>query len=607
MKMARIKWYILFAVIVICTVVIPNSYSRYAQTCNKTVTLNVAMPTYTVKFNSNRDDGNQDNVTTQSFTYGTAQNLTANTYTNGQKDFHGWNTERDGSGTSYDDEEQVNNLTAENGGEVVLYAQWGAAEYWVTYNFGNESFDGTKYLNTDIGLFNSTNLHRDFEISLDLSNFQYVANQDSNRNIFLCNQNESGTPYQGFAFQYRDNAMKIQVNCNSVGEVSNVWGKTSGNIVFSRTSDVLYQDGNLLYNFGNGINTFSAPLSFGANLDANLNPRRYSNVDLSNITIKMKYTYEEIQNIYQYLPSPEKTSKRCSGWYTASEGGTEVTNAAQLEAAGYVIYPHWINASSLSVRFNSNGGSGVMTAQGVEPHVAETLKPNTFTRSGYHFCGWSTTADGMNGTFYQDEDSITLNDNITLYAQWLADEVNQYTASSLTFNGTVDSIVDTGMYLFSSANIHRNFEIYFEIDRVQSNSNQATLLNSKDESGTPYPGFVYRVDHSKLMLKGDSTANDTNKDDRALNGVQIVRLVRINDVLYYSLNNEDYDVLMDYSNIVRSFDSPVSLGGVIKPNGARMRGFKGTLSNISIRYISNNATLQDYQDALPTPEPEPEP
>ena len=38
--------------------------------------------------------------------------------------FDGWNTERDGSGTAFTDEEAILILTAQSDGRIVLYAQW---------------------------------------------------------------------------------------------------------------------------------------------------------------------------------------------------------------------------------------------------------------------------------------------------------------------------------------------------------------------------------------------------------------------------------------------------------------------------------------------------
>ena len=79
--------------------------------------------------------------------------------------------------------------------------------------------------------------------------------------------------------------------------------------------------------------------------------------------------------------------------------------------------------------FDANGGEGEMSAQTLEAGVSQALAANTFTRDGYVFTGWNTKADGS-GTSYTDKQSITLSQDITLYAQWKKNIVN-YT---VTFN-----------------------------------------------------------------------------------------------------------------------------------------------------------------------------
>ena len=75
--------------------------------------------------------------------------------------------------------------------------------------------------------------------------------------------------------------------------------------------------------------------------------------------------------------------------------------------------------SGYSVIFNANDGSGSMDAlTNVKGEV--TLTKNTFTRTGYTFTGWNTSADGK-GTSYTDGQSVTLSGDLTLYAQWQAD------------------------------------------------------------------------------------------------------------------------------------------------------------------------------------------
>ena len=80
---------------------------------------------YTVVFHKNAADvtGDMDN---QTYTYGTARNLSANAYDRDGYDFAGWNTEADGGGTTYTDSAGILNLTTA-GEEVTLYAQWRAA------------------------------------------------------------------------------------------------------------------------------------------------------------------------------------------------------------------------------------------------------------------------------------------------------------------------------------------------------------------------------------------------------------------------------------------------------------------------------------------------
>ena len=74
---------------------------------------------YTVVFNANGGAGSMPN---QTMTYDTFANLSANTYAYAGHTFAGWNTQADGTGTSYADGENVKNLA--ESGEVTLYAQW---------------------------------------------------------------------------------------------------------------------------------------------------------------------------------------------------------------------------------------------------------------------------------------------------------------------------------------------------------------------------------------------------------------------------------------------------------------------------------------------------
>lgn len=99
---------------------------------NQTFTATWTANTYTVAFNANNGTGTMSN---QSFTYDeTAKALTTNTFTRSGYTFNGWNTQTNGTGTSYTDGQSVQNLTSTANATITLYAQWTIQNYTITYD-----------------------------------------------------------------------------------------------------------------------------------------------------------------------------------------------------------------------------------------------------------------------------------------------------------------------------------------------------------------------------------------------------------------------------------------------------------------------------------------
>jgi uncharacterized repeat protein (TIGR02543 family) len=96
-------------------------------------------------------------------------------------------------------------------------------------------------------------------------------------------------------------------------------------------------------------------------------------------------------------------------------------------------------APTTTVTFNANSGSGVMTPQ--SSSVSATLTPNSFTRSGYTFNGWNTSADGS-GTAFVNGATYNFQANRTLFAQWVT---NSSSGSSNSSSSSSNNLANTGI------------------------------------------------------------------------------------------------------------------------------------------------------------------
>ena len=73
-----------------------------------------------------------------------------------------------------------------------------------------------------------------------------------------------------------------------------------------------------------------------------------------------------------------------------------------------------------TVTFNANGGAGEMFPQTFTSGKEKVLNPNFFTREGYTFAGWATSADG--DVVYTDGETIKVTKSMTIYAVWESNE-----------------------------------------------------------------------------------------------------------------------------------------------------------------------------------------
>ena len=118
------------------------------------------------------------------------------------------------------------------------------------------------------------------------------------------------------------------------------------------------------------------------------------------------------------------------GWSTTPTGSVEYSSNASFTIANVptVLYAVW-EANQNRIVFQANGGSGTMTNLTLRTGESTQLPYCAFSRMGYTFAGWSTTATGSATYCNQDGYTMGTNPSYTLYAVWTPNNNTAYTVN----------------------------------------------------------------------------------------------------------------------------------------------------------------------------------
>ena len=259
---------------------------------------------------------------------------------------------------------------------------------------------------------------------------------------------------------------------------------------------------------------------------------------------------------------------------------------------------------AFSLRCNSSDDEEFRVIGGLEQNKTYTISYDVLDKSDFSQAKAAITniqieesneASTFSGTYLNNE-SVVENRQIVIIADHNTDDIFQYNGNYV-FNGT--NYLDTGMMLFSQKNAGRNFYISFDIDANGSTVNQSTLMNAKNEADTTnYPGMTFRW---RSTNKYEMSANVTGDDDKKIridsipDTVSNVQFTRLDGILYYSFDNEDFEELLDMTDFDLYFDIPLTFGASINANGYPFRYFVGTLSNMVVRFMDDDVELEDIE------------
>ena len=126
---------------------------------------------------------------------------------------------------------------------------------------------------------------------------------------------------------------------------------------------------------------------------------------------------------YVVQPDAVKQNHTFDGWYdNAGCSGTAYDFTAEVSSS-FTLYAKWKAYYGVSYNKNGSDATGTMESQTLYVGDSQQLPACGFSRKGYTFLGWATTAggdmqyaDGANVT----DLTTTAGENVTLYAKWQA-------------------------------------------------------------------------------------------------------------------------------------------------------------------------------------------
>jgi uncharacterized repeat protein (TIGR02543 family) len=367
-------------------------------------------------------------------------------------DFTGWNTKADGSGTTFTGDTPVS-------ANITVYAQWKPYECVVTFdkNGGNTEADPLTITVT----YPATTTGGTLPGQPERENFIFTGwntKADGSGTAFTGDtpvgilENKAITIYA--QWQEKTYTISGTISKSDGGGASGATVKLfrEGNLVTTATTGsdgsyiltgVLSREGYIVEASLTGYSTettapFNMPKTDITGKDLTLE-KLCSVTFNSNGGNPVTTQYVKSGDPVSPPTDPARTGYTFDNWCTDQPPVT-VYDFDTLVTGDITLYAKW-NPITYKVRFNSNGGSGSMGDQDFTYDVPQNLTINTFTRTGYTFAGWATSAAGT--VVHTDGKSVsnltnTQGATVILYAKWTGDtyQITYFDTGGGSFSGS---------------------------------------------------------------------------------------------------------------------------------------------------------------------------
>ena len=330
--------------------------AKFKLTANTTLYAQWTANTYTVEFDKNADDATGDAPAEIQATYDKDFALPENKFTKIGYNFAGWNTKADGSGTDYEANAKVKNLTEENNATVILYAQWTErGTHKIVYNLNGGNHSGTP----------TTSFKETDEITLGTAEkIGYTFGGWYEAEYF------SGTAIADWKAGEKTEDVTLYAQ----------WTANTYTVTFDKNADDATGD---------------APANIPATYDVEFELPE-------NTFAKIGYNF-----------AGWNTEKNGSG--TDYEAKLNVKNLTAENGATVTLYAKW-KAIDYSITYELDGGTNA-DGNPASYTIEDSITLKNPTKDGYLFGGWYETED-FSGTAVTNWKAGEKTEDVTLYAKW---------------------------------------------------------------------------------------------------------------------------------------------------------------------------------------------
>ena len=254
------------------------------------------------------------------------------------------------------------------------------------------------------------------------------------------------------------------------------------------------------------------------------------------------------------LPTPTRSGYDFTSWNTSSDGnGTDYIGSYTFSPSAtnnVTLYTQWVDCSPGEICYDGNGGNdieGTMRSQIVDSSATSiVLFASNYSRTGYGFAGWNTSADGT-GIYYGPNETIedptilnTIQSNgLKLYAIWIASagNIQNWSGCSNMSIGEVTALTDI-----------RDNETYaiaklvdgkcWMIENLRLSNNQSTPNWGNNNLSQGFGGaFVGLAESETSNYNNSTTANSLYNTGNITGSNQGYRFPRYNNGNTYSRKN----------------------------------------------------------------------